>query len=120
MHIDDELLKFITRIGMHAYVVDNPNNKRPITYCYLVKDNKIAYCQVGHMRNMLCTVHKPCTDYGTGFEISSTLDNITNINFDYIPGYVYTDKRIDKVRRYKSWEEFQELDKMFKYIKVGV
>lgn len=117
--MNNELKQFATLLIGAGFKVYAPETERP-TWFYFVEGNSIGYAQRSYFGGIdISTVHKPCREYGTGFSVVSGASSPTvqdAVRVRYIPsecGYVP-----DSIKRYRSWEEFVELNSWIKYTEV--
>ena len=90
----EELIQQAKREGFTVYAPE-----KLTTYFYIVKDDKIGYCQHDHLTGpKFSTVHKPCTQAGTGYEAASMTRAL-----DYRPGWASNDAPVIK---YKNAADF--------------
>ena len=98
-----ELVNHLLKNNVKVYYVDIPDKKK-ITYIHFTKNNKIGYAQVDRFNGIsFSTVHKPCQECGTGFQIDSRLVEEYKQAF-YAPSWAMSFKFVP----YDSWENFIE------------
>lgn len=90
-----ELINTAKQNGFSVFAPENITS-----YFYVYKDNKIGYCQIDRLEGIkYSTVHKPCTQCGTGFAVNNLEETI--IFAPYWAGNL-----VNNVIKYKSKDEF--------------
>ena len=101
----DQLSEFVKELKDKGYKVYAPENLT--TYCHFVKDDKIGYVEAGDYGFNFSTVHKPCTECGTGFQVHREITHPTlEMAKDCMvvaPHWAY-DRRA--VKKYKNWQDY--------------
>ena len=103
----DQLLEFTEKLKNKGFKVYAP--KEITTYCHFVKYDKIGYVESGDYGFNFSTVHKPCSECGTGFGMERETHNPTvEMAFDCLVEYPAWASNADRhaVKKYRNWEEY--------------
>ena len=99
--------EFIEELKSNGYKVYSPSETA--TYCYFVKGDKIGYLENGCGGMHFGSVHKPCSECGTGFgihrEIHSPTIEMAEDCLSLAPHWASVRDR-QSVKKYKSWEDY--------------
>lgn len=101
-----ELINTAKSNGFEVYAPENITS-----YFYLVKDNKIGYCENNNLIGpKYSTVHKPNISSGTGFKVDNMQDTLIHSPF-WAGGLSHS------VIKYKSVDDFinKHWQKLIKY-----
>lgn len=117
--INKLLFDLADRLYQMGYEVYLPVSNLP-SYLYIVDGNKIAYAEVHSLGEgyNLTSVHKPCRDNGTGFNILTgvSLNKLIN-NIDNALNYSRPDWVKISPLKWNDWNHFIRYNEWREYIK---
>lgn len=109
--------EFINELKQNGFKVYTSDTKEEVSYINFVKDNKIGYCQISQWgQYSFSTVHKPCREAGTGFNVYDETEEPTVYKamecFVIAPKWAVNRKRYgvnsheSPIEKYNSWEDY--------------
>lgn len=120
--------EFINELKDNGFSVYTSDTKEKPNYISFVKDDKIGYCQIDNFGHWsFSTVHKPCREAGTGFNVVNELaEPIIQHALNCLvvaPGWAINRKKFgvnavnSPIKKYKNWEEYVNtpLNQIMKY-----
>ena len=102
-----QLLEFVGELKSHGFKVYASENLT--TYCHFVKGDKIGYVERGDFGFNFSTVHKPCTECGTGFGMErETYNPKVQMAEDclLLAPHWASNRDLQAVKKYKNWEDY--------------
>lgn len=120
MQFKTKLLKQYTKLLLkNGFRVYEAQEGKFITFILIEKNGNLGYVQDNYFGGLdFITNHKPCLKYGTGFKLNN--DGVFNptiehalFTFILCPHWGNCD-----VIKYKSIDEYKELNKPLKYVEI--
>ncbi len=106
----DQLLEFVKELKAKGFKVYAP--AKITTYCHFVKDDQIGYLERGEYGFNFSSVHKPCHECGTGYQIHREINRPTvEMAEDCLvlaPHWAWS-KDVLATKKYKNWEDYTNL-----------
>jgi hypothetical protein len=119
--------EFIIELKESGFKVYTSDKKENPSYIHFVKDDKIGYCQNSDFGMWsFSTVHKPCRECGTGFNVVDRIEyptiKLAESCLVNIPQWAAHDRKYSNgvVKKYKDWNDYiiQPINQILKQIEL--
>lgn len=102
---------YIQLIKSAGYRVFIRPSRGPITYCFYTDGKHIGYAQWETFRQHVSSVHKPCRECGTGFQIADKInpETLRKALLCVAPYWHYGDFKY--VVKYHDWDAYHNASK---------
>ena len=126
MEYENKELERIVEIAKeHGYKVYAFQPNKPISQVFITNGVDIGTVSASYGGVSYSTVHKPNINTGTGFGMSgshpecdyASIDKIKSCVHSVRPYWATGDRYID-VKKWESWDKFQQKEKILKYFEV--